>query len=142
MTGASAAFVKGAASDARLSQKPVASRNRPVVDDTSDDWTNAQWPMAVQDGHAAFAGSSLFAWVPLPHPNMTAAAYPVATGSATLTQVLYLQETGDTAAISVNDIHQGQIDDCYLLSSIGELALFHPSWITQMIRVNADAPKR
>src|SRR3954453_6967692 len=26
----------------------------------------------------------------------------------------------------------------YLLSAIGELALYHPSWITQMIRANAD----
>ena len=67
-------------------------------------------------------------------------ATPVQVGA--MTQALYLTEAGDTAAISMNDIHQGQIGDCYLLSSIGELALFHPSWITQMIRVNADAPKR
>ena len=54
------------------------------------------------------------------------------------TQVLYLQEPGDPAAISVYDINQGGIGDCFLLSSIGELALFDPSWITQIIHSNAD----
>src|SRR5262249_36786814 len=58
--------------------------------------------------------------------------------SAGLAQVLYLQEPGDLGAISVTDINQGQMGDCYLLTSIGELALCHPSWITQMIRANAD----
>jgi hypothetical protein len=55
-----------------------------------------------------------------------------------LTQALYLRETGDAAAISVSDINQGQLEDCFLLSSIGEIALFHPSLITQMIHANAD----
>ena len=70
--------------------------------------------------------------------NVTVATPSVVCTTASLTQVLYLQETGDPALISVNDIHQGQIGDCFLLSSIGELALWHPSAITNMIRVNAD----
>ena len=47
--------------------------------------------------------------------------------------VLYLTEPGDTSAISVDDIHQGQIGDCFLLSSIGELALYDPAAISHMI---------
>ena len=55
-----------------------------------------------------------------------------------LVNVLFLQETGDTAAISVNDLHQGQFGDCFLIASIGELALTHPDAITKMIKVNAN----
>ena len=66
------------------------------------------------------------------------AACPGAFGGATLKAVLFLQETGDTAAISVNDLHQGQLGDCFLISSIGELALTHPDAISRMIKVNAN----
>ena len=71
-------------------------------------------------------------------PTESAAAAATATASATLTQVLYLKEPGDSAAISVNDINQGQMGDCYLLSSIGEIALFDPGLITQMIQANTN----
>nr|WP_294565545.1 C2 family cysteine protease [uncultured Rhodopila sp.] len=65
----------------------------------------------------------------------TTAAAPA---SGTLTDALYLQEPGDTSAISVADINQGQIGDCFLLSSIGELALFHPASIISMIHPNSN----
>ncbi|MDT7953255.1 MAG: C2 family cysteine protease, partial [Acetobacteraceae bacterium] len=55
-----------------------------------------------------------------------------------LTQVLYLTEPGDTADMSMNDIHQGQIGDCFLLGSIGELAALHPDLIRRMIGINTD----
>jgi len=58
--------------------------------------------------------------------------------TVSLTQVLYLQETGDPALISVSDINQGQIGDGFLLAAIGEIALFHPSAIMSMIYANAD----
>ncbi len=58
--------------------------------------------------------------------------------SSSPTQVLYLQETGDTATISIDDLHQGQLGDCFLISSIGEIALERPMAITNMIKVNSD----
>ena len=53
-------------------------------------------------------------------------------------QQLYLIEPGDTAAISVDDINQGQLADCFLLSSIGEIVLNQPSDIASMIHDNGD----
>ncbi|WP_072572778.1 C2 family cysteine protease [Granulibacter bethesdensis] len=53
-------------------------------------------------------------------------------------QALYLTEPGDSTAISYTDIHQGQIGDCYALSSIGELAMWYPGAIERMITRNAD----
>ena len=53
-------------------------------------------------------------------------------------QVLYLTEPNEAAAINVADINQGQLGDCFLLSSIGEEALFHPSAISNMIHVNSN----
>jgi hypothetical protein len=58
--------------------------------------------------------------------------------TAPLSQVLYLQERGDTAKISVSDLHQGQLGDCFLISSIGELALTHPTAISNMIQTNSN----
>jgi hypothetical protein len=65
------------------------------------------------------------------------AAAPFAT-SAVQVQTLYLTEAGTAAPISVVDIHQGQLGDCYLLSPIGELALFHPTAISNMIHNNGN----
>ena len=64
-------------------------------------------------------------------------AVDVRAGSA-LTQALYLTEAGDSSAISVNDIHQGQIGDCFLLSAMGEMALYHPAAISSMIHYNPN----
>lgn len=72
--------------------------------------------------------------------NWAAAGATTQTGSAgsAPTQTLYLTEFGDSSPISLNDIHQGQIGDCFLLSPIGELALKDPSAIQSMIHVNAN----
>jgi hypothetical protein len=55
-----------------------------------------------------------------------------------IVQVLYLQEAGTTAPISVNDLNQGQIGDCFLISSIGELALTNSAAIGRMIHSNSN----
>jgi hypothetical protein len=72
--------------------------------------------------------------------NASAAAGVMTTTAAApaLTQVLYLTETGETTAINVADINQGQLGDCYLLSSIGEIALLKPTFISNMIHVNSN----
>ena len=65
-------------------------------------------------------------------------ATTMAPGGGQLTDVLYLTEQGDKTAINVDDIHQGQLGDCFLLSALGELALYDPAAISKMISVNAN----
>ncbi|HKM62998.1 MAG TPA: hypothetical protein VJY39_10965 [Acidisphaera sp.] len=52
--------------------------------------------------------------------------------------MLYLQEPGDPAPISVNELVQGNLGDYFLIASIGGLALNDPSAITSMIQSNGD----
>lgn len=40
-----------------------------------------------------------------------------------LAMALYLTETGTSFAISTSDLYHGQIGDCFLIFSIGEIAL-------------------
>lgn len=70
--------------------------------------------------------------------SFEATAAATVKAAATLSQTLYLQEPGTTAVISVSDLYQGQIGDCFLISSIGELALTHPSAISRMIHDNGN----
>ncbi len=70
--------------------------------------------------------------------HIGAAANSTVLATTTLTQVLYLQEASTASLISVSDINRGQIGDCFLLSSIGELALWHPGAITGMICTNSN----
>jgi len=93
-------------------------------DDNSADYANLA-PVAGLDSGGDFSSSST---VPV----------HVTTVSNVQTDTLYLTEPGDTSAISVNDLHQGQIGDCFLISSIGELAINDPSFISNMIHVNAN----
>jgi len=51
---------------------------------------------------------------------------------------LYIINPGDTVAISPNDLHQDGLGDCFLISSIGELAMTHAASIQNMIKVNAN----
>jgi hypothetical protein len=53
-------------------------------------------------------------------------------------QALCLTEVQGTAAINVDDVNQGEIGDCLLLSPIGEIALLKPTFIASMIHVNSN----
>lgn len=66
------------------------------------------------------------------------AAATGASGGMAPGMALYLTEAGNGAAIDVADLHQGQIGDCFLISSIGELALTKSVDISNMIHTNAD----
>ena len=70
--------------------------------------------------------------------GMSLGTTAVAGTNTVLTDSLYLTEAGDHTAISAGDINQGQLGDCFLLSSMGELAIYDPAAITKMISVNAN----
>ncbi|MDO9713022.1 C2 family cysteine protease [Paracraurococcus lichenis] len=93
---------------------------------------------ALHLGHAGFDLPQL----PLPDPlvswQSSTAFSPLAVGGTALPMALYLTEAGTTTAISAVDIHQGQIGDCYVLSPLGEEALWNPSAIRNMIHDNGN----
>jgi len=93
-------------------------------DDTDDSSYASLAPAAGLDGGGDFSA--------------TVAVHATLGASTPQTQTLYLTEAGDSSAISVDDLHQGQIGDCFLISSIGELALNDPTAISNMIHVNAN----
>ena len=66
------------------------------------------------------------------------AAFKTTGAAAAIKPALYLTEPGNTVAISPNDLHQDGLGDCFLISSIGELAMTNAASITNMIKVNAN----
>lgn len=69
---------------------------------------------------------------------VSAKAFSAASSTAGLTQVLYLKETGDSATISIDDLNQGQVGDCFLVASVGSMLIAHPGSIRNMIHANSD----
>ncbi len=64
---------------------------------------------------------------------------PLASPNATvMPQALFLTEPHESFAIDVYDINQGQLGDCFLLSSIGEIALDKPTFILNMIHPTSN----
>jgi hypothetical protein len=79
-----------------------------------------------------------YAAAPVYDPDFASAPKVSVSDPVELTQTLYLTESGDANAVSLDDIHQGQMGDCFLLSSIGEIAMLKPSFIQGMIHSNAS----
>jgi hypothetical protein len=90
------------------------------IDYTNADYTDDSYAQAPVTNFASSAAAARVAAAPIP------------------TQTLYLTEPGTTSPISFSDINQGQLGDCFLLSSFGEEALFHPNAITNMIHNNGN----
>ena len=84
------------------------------------------------------ADDSAYAAAPNWDPSLAATTRMLASTPAAPADALYLTEPGDANAISVDDIHQGQIGDCFLLSSIGEIAMLDPAFIQNMIHANSN----
>lgn len=103
-----------------------------LVPTDAPDWTPDPFPLLTDP--APCSGPVLLS----DGDGFAASAASVPRTSVALTQTLYLQEPGDTARISVNDLHQGQIGDCFLIASIGEIALTRPTAISGMIQANAN----
>jgi hypothetical protein len=72
------------------------------------------------------------------YPLFDFASGVAASAPAPLTQVLLPTEPGTTNPISVTDINQGQLGDCFVLSPLGEESLFHSSTIMNMIHNNGN----
>lgn len=79
--------------------------------------------------------SSPFGGIDMPGVAKPAAIH---TSASTLKTSLYLTEPGTTSAISIADLHQDGLGDCFLISAIGELALTDPAAIQNMIKVNSN----
>ena len=73
-----------------------------------------------------------------PLPDVGAAAAVSEATSTTLQDQFYLRQTGNAADVAYTDLHQDGLGDCFLLSSIGEVAMHSPSFIHNMITINQD----
>jgi hypothetical protein len=79
-----------------------------------------------------------FDTAPIPPTFVGASPALVQSTPATSPAALYLTEAGTNSPVSISDINQGQLGDCFLLSPIGDLALLKPAFITNMIHANPN----
>jgi hypothetical protein len=73
-------------------------------------------------------------------PDLSGAAAAAAKPATTTTPSTTLYEVipGATSSICIADLHQDGLGDCFLISSIGELALTDPAAIQNMIKLNSN----
>ncbi len=55
--------------------------------------------------------------------------------------VRYRQGLNDKTDVSLNDITQGQLGDCYFMAALGAIARIKPDWIKGLIKENKEDPK-
>ncbi|MGI4799930.1 MAG: C2 family cysteine protease, partial [Janthinobacterium lividum] len=53
-------------------------------------------------------------------------------------QTLYMKEAGDESVVSINDVNQGWIGDCFVCAPIASLAFARPDYVQNMIRDNGN----
>ena len=98
-----------------------------------DDWVRSVFGVDVADYAPASAPAPAPAPAPVQGVRTGGAAAPAAPG-----QTPFLTEPGDKTDVSESDIHQGATGDCFLLSSMGEIARIDPALIKKMITPNGD----
>jgi Calpain family cysteine protease len=91
----------------------------------------SDYPLGPPDSGAGVTFAAEWASINFPSDNVVQSVV-----SASEPPQLYLTEPGDTSAISITDVHQGGIGDCFLLAAMGELACWSPSTIQRMIEDN------
>jgi hypothetical protein len=71
-------------------------------------------------------------------PSSASANPPPGVDGLPATQTLFFSEPDGSPALSYNEIHEGALGDCWVLSSFGEEALMNPTAIPQMIHSNGN----
>ncbi|MBN2084511.1 MAG: hypothetical protein JW748_04750 [Anaerolineales bacterium] len=101
-----------------------------------DDFVNDVTSWAWKIDSLAYDGNLLARKVAREADEWEAAAAAFGWGAGGYTPFLW--DDKDSSAADESDIHQGNIGDCFFMSSIGAIALQHPEIIEKMIHDNGD----